>query len=532
MILSWLRLLLKKKSRPVVRSARRGPAPGRFLPALESLGERIAPAVTASFSAQTGILAVLGDNLDNTIQVGRDAAGTIRINNGAVAVRGGTPTVANTALIQVFGLDGNDLIQIDETNGAMPRAHLAGGAGNDTLVGGSANNKLFGQAGNDTLLGMGGLDLLFGGNGDDVLVGGAGDDQAFGQNGNDRLVWNPGDGSDLNEGGAGTDTVEVNGGSAAETFVIAANGGRVRLDRVSPAPFFLDVGTSESLVLNANGGDDAISASNLPAGLIQLTLDGGDGNDTIAGGAGNDTLLGGAGNDFVDGNGGSDVARLGDGRDTFQWDPGDGSDTVEGEAGPDRMIFNGANIAESVEVSANGHRVHFLRNPGNITMDLNGVEEVDFNAFGGADTVTVNDLTGTDLIELNIDLASVPGVAGDGQADGVVVNGTDGADAITVAGGANAVSVLLGSFRVDVKGAEPASDQLTINALGGDDRVDASGLSDVSILLTLNGGDGDDTLTGGAGADTLTGGDGDDTLIGGDGQDVLDGGAGTNTLIQ
>ena len=36
-----------------------------------------------------------------------------------------------------------------------------------------------------------------------------------------------------------------------------------------------------------------------------------------------------------------------------------------------------------------------LPHPANITMDTAGVERVDFNALGGADIVTVNDLTGT-----------------------------------------------------------------------------------------------------------------------------------------
>ena len=40
----------------------------------------------------------------------RDAAGKLLINDGAVAIRGGTATVANTTLIQVFGQGGNDLI--------------------------------------------------------------------------------------------------------------------------------------------------------------------------------------------------------------------------------------------------------------------------------------------------------------------------------------------------------------------------------------------------------------------------------------
>src|SRR5215467_4303226 len=77
------------------------------------------------------------------------------------------------------------------------------------------------------------------------------------------------------EGGDGVDTAEVNGGNGSETFTITANGTRVRFDRISPAPFTLDIGTTENLVLNANGGDDVITAGNGLANLIKLTIDGG-----------------------------------------------------------------------------------------------------------------------------------------------------------------------------------------------------------------------------------------------------------------
>ena len=50
----------------------------------------------------------------NTITASRDAAGTILVNGGAVPIFGGTPTVANTSLIQVFGQGGNDTITLDE----------------------------------------------------------------------------------------------------------------------------------------------------------------------------------------------------------------------------------------------------------------------------------------------------------------------------------------------------------------------------------------------------------------------------------
>ena len=81
----------------------------------------------------------------------------------------------------------------------------------------------------------------------------------------------------------------------------------MRFDRVSPAPFSVDIGTSEKLVLNANGGDDSFTATGNLAPLIAITVDGGDGNDTILGSNGADRLLGGAGNDFVDGNQGADT---------------------------------------------------------------------------------------------------------------------------------------------------------------------------------------------------------------------------------
>src|SRR4051812_16982019 len=263
---------------------------------LESLESRRLFAVTASFLAASGTLTVFGDNLDNNIAVSRDAAGKILVNGGAVTVLGGTATVANTALMQVFGQGGNDTITLNEANGTLPRANLFGGAGDDVLTGGSGNDLLFGESGNDTLLGKRGDDLLFGGAGDDVLTSGSGNDQVFGQAGNDRIIWNPGDGTALNEGGEGVDTIEVNGGNVAENFTITANGSRVRFDRVAPAPFSLDIGTAENLVVNANGGNDTVAAGNGLATLIQLSINGGAGQDVVAGGGGHDLINSGDGN--------------------------------------------------------------------------------------------------------------------------------------------------------------------------------------------------------------------------------------------
>src|SRR5262249_22746493 len=143
------------------------------------------------------------------------------------------------------------------------------------------------------------------------------------------------------------------------------------------------------------------------------------------------------------------------------------------------------------------------------------------------------DLSGTDVTEVNVDLAGTPGTGvGDGAADNVIVTGTAGEDVVVVAGDATGVSVLGLAARVNIVGAEAANDRLTINAGAGDDAVEASGLTATSIALTANGSDGDDILVGGDGADTLNGEAGDDVLIGGPGDDSLDGGPGNNTVIQ
>jgi Ca2+-binding RTX toxin-like protein len=138
-------------------------------------------------NATSGIITLFGDSLDNTITISRDAAGALYSNG--VAIPGAT--VANTSLIRVFGLDGSDVITINETNGALPEVMLFGGAGNDTLTGGSGDDYLFGGIGNDTILGKGGFDLLFGGANNDTLTGGDADDQVFGEGDNDRMIWNP-----------------------------------------------------------------------------------------------------------------------------------------------------------------------------------------------------------------------------------------------------------------------------------------------------------------------------------------------------
>lgn len=444
-----------------------------------------ADTITAVFAPATGFLTITGGSLANTILIGRDAAGLIRINGGGVPITGGTPNTTNTVRIDVLGGGGDDEIALDERTGPMPPARIFGEAGNDTITGGSGADFLDGGPGNDTLYGRGGADNLAGADGLDTLTGGDGDDSVSGGNQDDQLIWNPGDDTDLYDGDDGTDTLTIHAGNGAEIFTATANSPRVRFDRLDPAPFFLDIGTVEQLVLNANAGNDSFSATGNLAALIQLTVNGGSGNDTLLGSNGIDTLNGGDDIDFLDGQQANDIILAGNGDDTIQWDPGDGSDVVEGQQGTDTLIFNCSAGNEAIAASSNGSRVTLTRNLGSIFMDLDDIETLDLNLFSGADLLTVNNLQGTDVTTVIADLAATGG-AGDVAVDTVTLNGTASPDIITVSSAPAQVNVTGLPVLLRILQPEAANDDLIINGLGGTDTFGiGAGVSSL-IQVTTN----------------------------------------------
>lgn len=233
--------------------------------------------------------------------------------------------------------------------------------------------------------------------------------------------------------------------------------------------------TDDVITLDGGPGDDTLTG-----GSGSDVLDGGAGDDVLRGGDGDDVLIGGSGDDQVDGGRGSDTASLGSGDDRFTWDPGDGSDAVDGGAGHDTLVFDGSNVAEHMELSADSSHVHLFRDVGNVTMDLSTIETANVNASGGADTVTVDDLTGTSLRTTALDLGATPGGPGDGQPDTVVVNGTDHADHVGLSSTPGNVLVSGLAPQIQITGAEPTNDTLHINTLAGNDAVSVgSGVSAV-----------------------------------------------------
>src|SRR5215211_1421157 len=208
-------------------------------------------------------------------------------------------------------------------------------------------------------------------------------------------------------------TLEVKGGNRADALALRLKAGdeaRVEVDvgDDGSADFSFARSDLSAIEVKAGGGRDSVRVDDTNGAFtdsIPTTIAGGRGSDSLKGGLGAETFRGGRGNDTVVGGKGGDRAHLGRGNDTFRWDPGDGSDVIEGQRGRDTMLFNGAAVPENVTLSANGGRLRFFRTQGNVTMDTDDVETVDFNALGGADDITVDDLTGTDVRHTNLDLA-------------------------------------------------------------------------------------------------------------------------------
>jgi hypothetical protein len=175
---------------------------------------------------------------------------------------------------------------------------MSGGAGNDSIDGGSGNDWLFGGTGNDMLSGGAGADTLYAGEGNDVLNGDAGRDFLYGQQGNDRLSGAAG--QDYLEGGAGSDDL---------------------------------AGDADEDVLRGGADNDSLS--------------GGGANDLLEGGSGNDTLDGGDGNDFLAGGTGTDTVRPGAGRDVIVFNRGDGADTVDAIGAIEDTLSLGGRVRSS-----------------------------------------------------------------------------------------------------------------------------------------------------------------------------------------
>ncbi len=399
---------------------------------------------------------------DRVVVNGSDTANTFSVSDAAAPgfdlrfVGPFTIDILAAEVLEVNGNGDNDSINASALPAGLIALEITGGTGTDTIIG-SAGDDLFtwnpgdgsdtvdGGLGSDRVVVNGsagantftmsdtaapGFDLRFvgpftidilaaevlevNGNGDNdsinasalpaglialEITGGTGTDTIIGSEGDDLITWNPGDGSDTVDGGLGNDRVVVNGSAGANTFTMsdtAAPGFDLRF----VGPFTIDILAAEVLEVNGNGGDDSINAGALPAGLINLELNGGDGIDTITGSAGDDVLRGGPGNDSLVGFLGADQVFGDADDDTMIWNPGDGTDFNDGGDGNDvsRVLAAGAAEDFSIAPLVCGEAdpcARIRRNlPSVFDVDLVRVEQLELEAGAGRDTVSTEPLPG------------------------------------------------------------------------------------------------------------------------------------------
>jgi len=339
---------------------------------------------------------------------------------------------------------------------------------------------LAGGAGNDTLLGGGGANLFY-----EVLQG---SDRVDGGGGRDGLAFYASSGGLVVDFAAGT--VSGAGGSVSFTGIEYAYGSSAAdllTAGAQGAEFYAGSG-NDTLVGGA--GNDLLSDYNLDPQLL------GGGNDRMSGKGGDDTLVGAIGNDTLSGGAGHDALNGESGADQFVFDVAPGSanaDTVFGFAsGSDRIVLDGkvhaalgasgaftvgdARFWSSSSGAAHdaNDRVIYNTSTGTLWYDANG------NAAGGAQLIAT--LEGASALAAS-DITVVNGIR--------VINGTSGNDA------------LYGTTASE-----------SISGYGGNDTLWAGSGND-----TMNGGAGNDYLGGESGVDKMDGGAGRDTLDGGAGQD-------------
>jgi Ca2+-binding RTX toxin-like protein len=516
------------------------------------------------------------------LSVESDAGDAITITSvgGNVKINGADPDngAAASATITAIDVLGDD---------AANNINLAGVTGTDFTT--LATVDVDGRGGDDLINGSQLADSLEGGNGHDRIIGddnqpGTRDDMR-GEAGDDTLVWNPGDDDDINEGGTGTDTAEVNGGGK-EQFEVkpSAVAGRVAFDRVQPdptfgAPFSVDISDdTERLDLNAGGAEDIVnSAAGLDALAFALDIDGGDGDDVLDGGDGADNMNGGTGNDRVVGDdnppGIRDVMLGGDGDDALVWNPGDDDDINEGGAGTDTAEVNGGGKEQfEVKPSATPGRVAFDRVQPDPTfgapfsVDISDdTERLDLNA--AADVDIINAAAGLEALAFALDI--------DGGDGNDVIDGGDGADQISGGLGDDQIAADDNPLNTrDVVNGDAGNDTMTWNP-GDDDDVNEGGEGNDTVVvngatgdedfrvkpsattgrvqfdrtdpapfnidigtsesLVVNGADGNDEIKGSNGlaeliASTFNGDAGRDEIKGTDGRDSLSGGKGGDLI--
>lgn len=419
-----------------------------------------------------------GNGAANQLSGGRGADMLIG-NDGPDAINGGsgTDTVSYAGRIAdaYVSLDNvaDDGALTEGDNVADDVENIDGGAGNDTFVGSSSDNRFRGEAGNDSIVGLGGVDTadyshhlvsvvatidgnandggpgetdniatdvenLIGTAQSDNLTGSASDN--FIDSGDSDDVVSGGDGDDALRAGQGTDTIV--GGAGSDT-----------VDYYERAP-------GHNLIVNLDGlpndgefaESDAVNADieNVQASWGDDTITGNDGDNLLIGSGGSDTInaLDGADTVYGEGNhanslsfggcwyvtGWTNNIDAGDGNDLVEG--GYGIDNIDGGDGDDELMPFSRDLPSDFPAGCTA-----LDNGADDLSGGNGTDSVAYHGFPEKITVTLDDVKNDGWIQddnIHSDIENIiGGDKGDvltGNAQANLIDGRAGGDLI--AGGA------------------------------------------------------------------------------------------------
>jgi len=275
------------------------------------------------------------DFSDLTQGIGVTLSGT---GQGTFAAGGATGTFSSVE-DNVLTDEGDVLDAAGDTVGVRAE----GGGGDDTLTGGSGDDRFYGGTGGDIAAGGAGSDLIYGGEGDDTLSTGTGNDTLFGGAGDDVLTNSAG--NDTLDGGVGNDSLVA---SAGDDILFGGDGDDMLYGGVDDDTLEGGTGTD---ALYGGSGDDSMAgdagADTLYGGDGLDIAHGGDGGDLVYGGALQDRMLGEAGNDTLFGGDAADSLWGGDGDDVLTG--GSGDDRFVGGAGDDTFVLSAGGGADTVD---------------------------------------------------------------------------------------------------------------------------------------------------------------------------------------
>ena len=415
--------------------------------------------------------------------------------------------------------------------------------------------------------------------------------QSVDVSGDDTILWSDGDGSDVVDGGGGSNVQQVITGGTDDTLAIAdsAGTGEFMLERTSGTTFSIDGTRVTQLDLDAGDGADTVSINTLTAAttLTTINVDGSGGNDDISvtPTAGLTTNV----------DGGDPLSGVGD---TFTFNAtgtvtvsdtvnraglvSDGATTVSFSDFEDVQTADTRTLTISSESTVEGDSgtttLNFsvsISNPQtqDITFDVSTADgtataaDSDFVALSGQlVTILAGQTTATATIDVNVNgdetneadetfslsISNVNAEAGmlsvsEGTGtifndDGILVE-VDGNGNLAITepdiDDANDLTVTFDSMSNEFVVSSTVANLTDGTIVGASELRFAASSVTGGLLATLNGGadrldfsgiDLDATVSAGTGNDTIIGGGGNDQISGDDGDDNLRGGAGGDTI--